>query len=236
MRLFGPARGGPVQPFPVQMVTIPRSGHHLLVRLLRAARPVRYCGFYRPRECCRQIPCVAGMELQRTHDFAGRTPRIETLRYLIQVRDIVPALVSGFELHAQRHPDTRGEWERFALKRLERHRRPFVRKWLRSPPPHSMVVHYDDLVTDTADTFRRVAEFVWGAPADLPESAEAIREPRRVEAFRHYDDEFFAMLERRAARDNRMINAFRRARSAAGETKPRRTASWWRLRAPREQD
>jgi len=108
----------------IQGVSIPRSGHHLLVRLLvdyfnevldeGEASPsgiFSYCEFY---HCCRNNPCPkfdstrpGTVLLQKSHDEFLRQinkryehPKLvlESQRYLIQIRHPIDSLLSDYEL------------------------------------------------------------------------------------------------------------------------------------------
>ena len=68
----------------VQGVSIPRSGHHLLARLLSAyLGPELYCDYY---DCCQKTPCAKGKYFQKHHDLLLLL-RDNTAKYhLIQFR------------------------------------------------------------------------------------------------------------------------------------------------------
>ena len=95
-------------------VSWPRSGHHLLVRLLTLyfGETFRYCDFYGGVDnCCKTAPCTrADIHLAKSHDFDLALPQIADRKYLIQYRDFVPSVVSNFELHVRNGaPDTRAD-------------------------------------------------------------------------------------------------------------------------------
>ncbi len=69
---------------PVQSVSFPRSGHHLLERTLSAYFSTRiYCDYY---ECCRSIPCARDYPFRKNHDMEGTLPNDASGTYVIQLR------------------------------------------------------------------------------------------------------------------------------------------------------
>src|SRR5687768_10588784 len=88
-------------------VSIPRSGHNLVVRLLQALFPLDlfYCEFYDVRGCCQAVPCARRGALpitfQKTHDFELNVPTdVPGAVYVILHRVPVPAVLSAREIYA----------------------------------------------------------------------------------------------------------------------------------------
>ena len=106
----------------VQCVSVPRSGHHYLVRLLRGyfnpvgapGRRMRHCEYY---GCCRTRPCqlytagqgapVLAVQMQKSHDEylrrrdADYEPKLEVrndLRHLVQISHPIPSTISEYRL------------------------------------------------------------------------------------------------------------------------------------------
>lgn len=207
-------------PPPVQVVSIPRSGHHFLIRSLQAYREGKlgYCEFYMTRraDCCRRIPCTReGIELQKSHDFKGRHPKKNSLRYVIQFRPLEFTLVSEYELFIKQADlaDSKEAWEDFARERIQ-HRRRFVNRWLSSndPPKECLYLHYDDLTQHTRLEIARVAKFVWSdEDVDMEKMPSPdIIKPRQLSKFRYHDFEFFDYLKDELQSENDRIEALRR--------------------------
>lgn len=100
-------------------VSWPRSGHHLMARLLRLyyGPNFTYCGFYGQTECCGKVPCArAGtVRYSKNHDFDGTLPQDAQHRYLIQTRAFPPSVVSNFELYLREGgQDDAASFARFA--------------------------------------------------------------------------------------------------------------------------
>ena len=70
------------------LVSFPRSGQHLLERLLKDTYEYydwefSYCEFY---ECCRSAPCSKGSLFTKNHDFGVNLPIEDEYRYLVLYR------------------------------------------------------------------------------------------------------------------------------------------------------
>jgi len=66
----------------VQSVSIPRTGHHLLVNCLtRYFDDFKYCNFY---GCCKELNCPLNADFQKNHDIAmhGNIHETEVMPYL----------------------------------------------------------------------------------------------------------------------------------------------------------
>lgn len=203
-------------------VSWPRSGHHLLVRLLTLyfGAAFLYCDFYGGIEkCCKKIPCKRrDVHLSKNHDFDLRMPQIAQRKYLIQYRNFIPSVVSNFELHVRNGgADTLENFQVFAGTQFDSYRA-FSKKWVQSDfAAHQLVIEYDRLQGDPETTLARAAS--WFQPDRPPDSARiaeaiarvdgeqvergrvtplkgaGVHSARRIEDFRHYRPALFATLE-----------------------------------------
>jgi tetratricopeptide (TPR) repeat protein len=147
-------------------VSIPRSGHHFLVSLLRETfgAAFRYCEFYTPRDCCRSLPCTRGGDeevfFQKNHDLELAVPTdLRDVVYAVQYRDPVMALLSDREYLATMEGEERaGDRDEYVvwLGRKAFHFDRFFDKWLRPARPHDVRIDYDDLVADPAGVLQRL--------------------------------------------------------------------------------
>ena len=106
-------------------VSFPRSGHHLLVRVLNKYFGPKfvYCEYYNPADCCRAVPCEFAdrVTFSKNHDYESCVPILTHQRYLIQYRAFVPAVVSDYELHArQLADDSRALFRKFAKNQVRK--------------------------------------------------------------------------------------------------------------------
>lgn len=204
-------------------VSWPRSGHHLLVRLLQAVlgEAFGYCQHYHTTAaCCGRLPCTRpDIHLSKSHDFAADLPRDPGRRYLVQWRDFLPAVISDFELVVR----AGGEDSRAAFLDYASHRfgafAAFRARWVVwGAAQGQLVLRYEDLVADPDRALGRVlAGIVPGLEVPPARIAAAlgtvdgeriergrverlagagVHAPRDVTAFRHYEPESFALLSR----------------------------------------
>ncbi len=160
----------------IQGVSFPRSGHHLLVQMLKVhfaekkerypaegmattaahaiVGPFSYCEYYR---CCRERPCKHGATFGKSHDFCGRELEPDPdVRYIVQIREPEWAIESHYELRRGR------AWKPFAAE-WARSWNKFVRKWIVPNHENVLVVSYRRLVEVPSFTFAAVLDWM-GVP------------------------------------------------------------------------
>jgi len=205
--------------------SIPRSGHHYLVRVLRATLGSRayYCERYTVGTCCTAIPCTraSGHDLAflKSHDLDDELDPTRTdVRFVVQYRNAVEAILSDRELYVARmHPETvwdAGEYAYWLGKRAAYLIR-FARKWLRNPRAHHYLLDYGELTRAPAASLRRLLAFC-GVAFDETSLRAAIGKqskirdshvpgtiktvlarfnPRRIESSANYDPNLLAPFE-----------------------------------------
>lgn len=168
-------------------ISWPRSGHHMLVRLLKLyfGSSFHYCGFYRGEErpttvkrCCGKVPCAypGKVHFSKNHDFDLSVPQVRGQKYLIQYRDFVPSVVSNFEVFVRNGgEDTRTSFRRFASAEFDRYL-DFKQKWVTSAfAQDQLVLDYGALLEDPkGELARAVAYFAPGDATDSDRIAEAV--------------------------------------------------------------
>ncbi len=217
-------------------VSWPRSGHHLMARLLRLyyGPNFTYCGFYGQAECCGKVPCArAGtVRYSKNHDFDGTLPQDAQHRYLIQTRAFAPSVVSNFELYLREGgQDDAASFARFASAQFTPWRA-FQDKWVKSDFARTQtVIPYEALIRDpvTALTYA-LTSFGTRAPDSLrlraavsrvdgeevaqrritPRPGSGVHAPRDVTQFRHYDAHLFAYLDKLTLTRQEVNRLFRR--------------------------
>jgi tetratricopeptide (TPR) repeat protein len=204
--------------------SIPRSGHHLLARLLEAALGDRffYCEAYGDMGCCRTVPCRfrerRQVSFQKSHDFKLDLPNaVPDALYLIQHRSPVPVAISAREYYIQEDitglcgeiiASDRDEYAVW-LGRFGAYYVGFWERWLSEPPlPNSIRVEYDDLSAHPRDVLDRLfASF--GLRSDDHAIDDAVTRvvgraghfgertyvPKPIETRRYYDPELLAQYE-----------------------------------------
>ena len=152
-------------------ISMPRSGHHYLERLLRGYFGPRmgYCEFYTPPDCCKQVPCsraaarAAELDLfyQKNHDHALDLQlderRVSCL--LIQYRHPVYRSASNFPLECQDRPylDTEAHLQYWLALEADYYVR-FWKKWI-TPSPDAgtrVLLQYESLLRDPFEALTRV--------------------------------------------------------------------------------
>ena len=223
-------------------ISWPRSGHHLMVRLLQAyfGAGFGYCEFHMARDCCKAFPCArAGqVNLSKNHDFRQATPQLDTLRYLIQFRAFAPSVVSSYELSLGKGgEDTPEAFRKYVSQRWGPYQM-FLEKWIFSDfGKRHVILRYEELTADPVAAMRPVAElFAPGAGFDAARMQDAartvtgvslykgerdyaaeagVRNRRRLEAFRHYDPSLFSVMERLMLHRRPVLQRWRAIRGSA---------------------
>lgn len=159
-------------------VSWPRSGHHLLVSLLKGyfGPAFGYCEFHKGDDplpgmaCCGRVPCAHPdrITLSKNHDFALDVPQLPGGRYLVQYRDFVPSVVSNYELYLRGgHADTPASFRKFASQQFDSYL-DFTRKWVTSDFMQGQIVlHYDALTGDPVAALAHVVQAM--APDQAPD-------------------------------------------------------------------
>jgi hypothetical protein len=217
-------------------VSWPRSGHGMLMRLLKLyyGPGFGYCEFYRDDiDCCRQFPCTRqdSVHFTKNHDWDLALPQLPGRKYLIQYRSFLPSVVSNFELHVRGGgPDTPEGFRAFASREFERYDA-FMRKWVQSDfARRQLTLNYGAFLQAPETEFARVVAFftpeqdvnrerIAEAVANVAservtasnitrEAGAGVHQERDVRAFRHYDAALFEMLERLKITRAEVVRAF----------------------------
>ena len=152
--------------FVTECVSFPRSGHHLLHDTLTYYFGERlvYCEMYRQPESDR-IGGESKTNYQKNHDFDLLTEIRSDRKYIVQVRDPLEAFASRWEMNIrvgklndteQEFISTMHEWTTYYCG--------FIKKWVLSPVPNRLIVHYRDLIEHSEDVVSHVIQFIQGFP------------------------------------------------------------------------
>lgn len=139
-------------------ISWPRSGHHMLVRLLMHyfGPDFGYCEYHAGvpnlegiASCCKQVPCQHRnvIAFSKNHDFDLSAPQIPGQKYLIQYRDFIPSTISNFELYVRGGgEDSESAFRFFASKSFDNYQR-FIAKWVTSEFAQSqLILNYDQFL------------------------------------------------------------------------------------------
>lgn len=155
-------------------VSWPRSGHHLMERLVQNyfGESFKYCSFYHtePSACCQTFPCTrAGVSFTKNHDFGSSGAILPDVPYLVQYRAIAPASISDFELFLldEQGEDTADSYRAYAMERVNEWA-PFMAKWVDVDiPADRLLVSYESLVADPRQALRAAIPFF--SPGTVPD-------------------------------------------------------------------
>ena len=203
-------------------VSWPRSGHHLLVRILRQYFKNRfsYCEFYGSANCCKKIPCsYAGyINFSKNHDYKSIVPILEKHNYLIQYREFIPSVISDYELYCCTDEDNKQNFQNFSIDSLKKYKL-FISKWSRANSKQSYLYYlsYEKLTLQPKKEIRKIIScFVPSETVNEKKLSNIINQAkfisiengkrsskdkvgilnqRNIKNFRYFDSELFDELE-----------------------------------------
>lgn len=149
-------------------VSIPRSGHHYLARILTSylGDACFYCEFYNPEDCCRSVPCLkrdaAPVVFQKNHDFKlNLDTDVPGACYLIQYRTPVPATLSHREMVARNlGPELAADERNLEVWLAEKaaYYQGFFERWVMPRNARFLKLDYDLLTRETVSVVADVLE------------------------------------------------------------------------------
>ena len=137
-------------------------------------------------------------------------PKNLPAKYVIQVRGIIPVIMSNYELFLK-VSNAEDTWDRFVQtsKRWVPYYKRFLEKWVIEScmEDNSILVVYENLVSDFEKQMYEIVKFI--EPKEEVDSnkiklildAEKISSKRNVEDFRHFNEEHFREYFRQAETD-----------------------------------
>jgi len=184
---------GPVARF---LVSFPRSGHHMVERMLRAIcrahdYPYSYCEYY---SCCKRQPCAENAVLQKNHDFDLNFDPDMGRSVVLYRSDPIVQLDAWYRWRVGRRsgeyqevlePDP-GWWKtrahldgltRFATRHARYYRR-FVAKWVEANPENIVAIEYGSFLNSPEDFMFRILAHLF---PDLSFDARVIADAVRIE-------------------------------------------------------
>ena len=199
-----------------ECMTYPRSGHHLLIKLLIAhyGQRINYSEFYGDKWHLDTHPQT---NLQKNHDFGFDAPvDKEDRQYLVQLRRPIDSIVSLYRLNYQGvgrqifdpplPEDNEETWRRFAQQQAVVWADFYVKWVLRPAVRPRLIVRYEDLARHPHATLTKVGKFLTGVSPTIEEVDNILQKiPVNPQAnhttFEYYTPEFHqrihGMIERR---------------------------------------
>jgi hypothetical protein len=212
----------------VTCVSWPRSGHHLLERVLSAYFGDRwgYCEYY---NCCNTYPCANSETVFcKNHDFGHDLSVPDGAPLVVQYREFLPSILSDFDLQVHKgRTDAVDQFYMYALERLPDYVR-FKLRWGGSRAG-CVILPYEELTASPQEALRRVIELFGVAAVDDARLAEVVatvtghkitgagepvftpghgvRATRDIEGHRFFSPEGFGMLASAAAQNELVTQA-----------------------------
>ena len=187
--------------------SLPRSGHHFLVRLLASylKADFRYCEIYTNADCCQLQPCKYDypglLFIQKSHDFKLEDTIPEDCRFLIQYRHPIPRLFSDWKLAVSSREDLENSFENFVKfsRNRKRYYVDFFKKWVIpfQDDDNFFMMSYEALTGETFDTLKRFLQFSLGEDFEvsrepLENKGMSVILPPHLSNHEYYDVEFLA--------------------------------------------
>jgi len=197
----------------IQNISYPRSGHHLLVNLLHdhLGDAFKYADPYgwhnekgektksEPKKTLEDSP---NCNYAKNHDFDLKlevNPNSD-ITHIIQIRKPLPAIVSYFQFTVDEGaiPDTKESWRAFAVEKAA-YWQAFYEKWVLVPPSTSMLLWYDELISEPVLSLSQVLDFC-GIDINEEEvrktvAKHSITQKNSADSFKYYDYSFFNRLQ-----------------------------------------
>ncbi|MGJ3241439.1 MAG: hypothetical protein ACFE0O_00565 [Opitutales bacterium] len=214
----------------VQGVSVPRSGHHLLARMLGNyfAGRWRYYDLYAEGHFFNRPP--RGTTFAKHHDNWLNQGRLFRVRFpvrfrksgafLVQVREPYAAFISAWELRCRERPKapaTRDAWLHYVRRQTD-YVAKFLRKWVEpeAPPGVRLILTYDQLTEQPEAALDAAIRFC--APGEQPDPDrlshivrhQGVAREREVAHFRYHDPALAEELQERlgdTGRLNRLADA-----------------------------
>jgi hypothetical protein len=148
-------------------VSIPRSGHHHLSKLLQEilGQDLHYCEYYTPLDCCRRVPCErrgsARVIFQKNHDLdMSLDANLPGVLYVVQTRAPLLEALSDRELAEAVRPELAGDLDELVvwLGRKAAYYCQFHRKWVDGGPANRILIPYETLLQSPAEVLRNLLQ------------------------------------------------------------------------------
>lgn len=133
-------------------VTFPRSGHHLIIDILRAVAIAHnieftYCEYY---TCCQQVPCIHKNTIMKNHDFDLTLPQdLPNYTYIVMYRkNAIQQLEAFYRFHLQKPEDYDLKDCVAFIKENTPYYNEFIKKWVYNDIQNFVLISYEDVLID----------------------------------------------------------------------------------------
>lgn len=195
----------------VQCLSVPRSGHHLLIHVLfKYFREIKhpiygeskkvYCNFF---DCCQTTPCKNGKLVLKNHDLELNVPFSKNVKYIVQYRQdpivqfraeqrkrtelkhINPMTFHNFLNYTRWGVPRILYWKNFVLKNINNN--PY--------PENTYFLEYYDLVQDPFFHIKAILETIFEEPSVNEEVLKTIIKRHQIKVGHHYSGEDYDFLK-----------------------------------------
>jgi hypothetical protein len=168
---------------PFAIVSYPRAGFHLVDAIL-----TNYFGYATGHTnigCCKTGSCHTPvsdipLRIHRSHDFNGETNPDSFSKIIILYRSNVVEQIDAYVRYARLEAEKCNKEKRLSLEEhttfhatdapynidevrwMHQFYTTFVNKWVKTPPPNSIVIDYTDLITNPVPTISTIQQFITG--------------------------------------------------------------------------
>jgi len=146
------------------MVSIPRSGHHLLERFLRYYYEKNnleysYCEFYKH---CNRIPCINNSIFQKNHDWDLSLPITKEYKYIVMYRGNIIEQLESFYRHNYKINSKENINNFFSFfKDKNEYYIKFLNKWLINENKNIIKIEYNEFVNDYFKILCELLKFIF---------------------------------------------------------------------------
>jgi hypothetical protein len=150
----------------IQIISIPRSGQHLLERLLKKVHeyyniPFSYCEFY---SCCQAIPCKKGARYLKNHDFSLTVKKTLQTKFIVLYRkNAISQMESIFRFNKSNNVnyESKKDFNEF----IEYYRDTisyyygFILKWVENHKDNVLLIEYENFCENPAEILYKILKF-----------------------------------------------------------------------------
>ncbi len=185
--------------------SMPRSGHHFLVRLLAASLKPKfhYCEVYTNEDCCNSQPCTKQypglLFMQKSHDFQLKDTIPESGKFLIQYRHPIPRIFSDWDLAVSVRDSLSDSYESFMnfAQSREKYYVNFYKKWVIpfTTDERFFMMSYEALIGEPFESLQRFLKFAISedhqlSRKKLEEANMVVKTNVDIQSHKYYKPEF----------------------------------------------
>jgi hypothetical protein len=213
------------------MVSFPRSGQHLVERILSYCCEQHdveftYCEFY---TCCESLPCKEGKQISKNHDFNLRLEIENNTKYVSLYRKDIIIQLEAYYRYWIKYNDEKYEYKNLLsfIKDKTPYYNEFVNKWINNKNKNILKVEYYEILDNPEkiskkifkhffpdvkiknSVFRNLVNIELETPMIAPHKDQNVRNPEMNGVIRHkiglinkLDDKIYKKLKKDLGYEN----------------------------------